>query len=352
VKKNFNLNIILLSPSTFPLPPAQYGGIERVVSGLSCELAARGHEITVVAPEGSRLPAVSCVAWPENNTNRLRDLFRKAGFLRQVVLDRQPDLVHNFSRTAYLIGLFSLKFPIPLIESYGVLPTAAARLPVLALGSRLTLTGCSEWIARRGREIVGGRWRAIYNFVDVNLYKPTYSVKADAPLVFLSRVDKIKGTDWAIQIAKKTGRRLIIAGNLAASGSNAEFWHRQIQPKLIPGQIEYVGPVDDRQKNELLGRAAALLVPVQWDEPFGLVFTEALACGTPVISCPRGSLVEIVRPGLDGFLGSTVDELCAAVSRLETIDRRACRRRAEKNFSLSKIADDYEALYCNLIEGE
>ncbi len=346
------MHILLISPPDIALPPENYGGIERIVSGLAAGLATRGHKVTVVAAVGSRLPGVSCVCWPAKNSSSFQDAFRKTGFLRQLVPALQPDVVHCFSRTAYLLGLFALRTHVPLIESYGVLPTISARLPVLALGSRLTLTGCSDWICRRGREIVGGQWRVIYNFVDVDIYNPTYSVKADAPLVFLSRVDAIKGTDWAIQVAQKTGRRLVIAGNLAVSGPNADFWRNKIQPQLMPGQIEYVGPVDDRQKNELLGQAAALLVPVQWNEPFGLVFTEALACGTPVISCPRGSLLEIVRPGVDGFLGNTVDELCVAVSKLETINRHACRERVEKHFSLPKIADDYEALYQSLLDNE
>ena len=135
---------------------------------------------------------------------------------------------------------------------------------------------------------------------------------------FLSRVESIKGAHWAIEIARRTGHRLVIAGNHAESGAEGDYWRREIEPWIGRDGIEYVGPVDDAQKNKVLGEARAMVVPIQWDEPFGIVFAEALACGTPVISCPRGSLPEIVRQGVDGFLIKSIDEGCEAVAKLGT----------------------------------
>src|SRR5262249_54158806 len=130
----------------------------------------------------------------------------------------------------------------------------------------------------------------------------------------------------------------------AATGLEFDYWTREIAPQL-GGGVEYVGPVDDAQKNVLLGMAAAMIVPIEWNEPFGIVFAEALACGTPVISCPRGALPEIVRSGTDGFLVNTIEETCDAVMNLGKINRYACRQRVEEWFSAPVVADQYERLY-------
>src|SRR5207302_4891594 len=129
----------------------------------------------------------------------------------------------------------------------------------------------------------------------------------------------------AIEAARRAGRRLIIAGNHSATAAEADYWRAEIEPRLGKDGIEYIGPVDDRQKYELLGRAAALLVPIQWDEPFGIVFADALACGTPVIACPRGALPEIVVPGTNGYLAESVAGLVDAIAALGAIDRGRCR---------------------------
>ena len=340
------MRILILSPPTVPLPPAQYGGIERFVCGLTEKLVKNGHEVTVVAPAGSQLPSVTCLIWPDGGT------IKKARFLRQVANDWQPDVIHSHTRVVYLLGLLGAKCSAPIIQSYGVLPTWQARVPVALLGARLTIAACSQWIAKSGRRIAGGRWVTIYNSVDVNCYRATTSVPPDAPLIFLSRMDKIKGPDLAIEVARRTGRRLILAGRIAPDGPNATFWRKHVQPKLEPGKIDYVSLIDDEHKNELLRQSAALLLPIRWKEPFGLVFAEAMACGTPVISCPRGSLMEIVRPGVDGFLGKTIDELCEAVGKIALLDRRNCRRRVEECFSREKIVQEYESLYRSLAANE
>ena len=137
---------------------------------------------------------------------------------------------------------------------------------------------------------------------------------------------------------------MIIAGNHALSGPELDYWKRDIAPQLGSG-IEYIGPVDNLQKNSLLGRAAALVVPIEWNEPFGIVFAEALACGTPIISCPRGAIPEIVRPGIEGFLLKSVEEGCEAVASLPKIDRSSCRKRVGECFSVPVIVAQYEKLY-------
>jgi glycosyltransferase involved in cell wall biosynthesis len=213
----------------------------------------------------------------------------------------------------------------------------------------LAYTGCSEFIANMGRKH-GGVWHAIPNFVDTDFYEFSRAVADEAPLVFLSRVEQIKGAHIAIEVAKKTGRRLLIAGNHAESGPDREYWDDIIKPELGQNGIEYVGPVGDATKASLLRSALAMIVPIQWDEPFGIVFVEALACGTPVISCARGALPEIIREGVDGFLIRSVDEACRAVRSIAEIDRGECRLRAENAFSAKIVVRRYETLYETLLE--
>jgi glycosyltransferase involved in cell wall biosynthesis len=260
----------------------------------------------------------------------------------------RPNLLHSFSRILYLLPI--IRHVLPKVMSYGREPTRrTVRLGATLAKGSLSFTGCSDYICRQGRK-AGGEWRAIHNFVDTDFYQFRPNVADDAPLVFLSRVERIKGAHTAIAIARRTGRRLIIAGNHGAAGPELNYWTNEIVPE-VRGQVEYVGPVDDVQKNVLLGQAAAMLVPIEWNEPFGLVFAEALACGAPVISCPRGALPEIVRPGIDGFLVTSVEEACDAVANLDKIDRAACRKRAEQCFSIPVIVAQYERLYEERIAG-
>jgi glycosyltransferase involved in cell wall biosynthesis len=200
--------------------------------------------------------------------------------------------------------------------------------------------GVSEWFTAESRRLMGGDWRTIYNGIEISGYTATASVGADAPLVFLSRIAPIKGCHLAIMAAKAAGCRLVIAGNI----QDQAYFDRHIQPNLETGKIEYVGTVNDAQKNALLGRARALIVPVQWDEPFGLVFAESLACGTPVISWKRGALPEIIDHGRTGFLVTAEEALAPAIDRLHTLDRRACRESAERRFSAETLFRSYENL--------
>jgi glycosyltransferase involved in cell wall biosynthesis len=233
----------------------------------------------------------------------------------------------------------------PKIMSYQREPTmrTVAQASRLA-GETLAFTGCSAAISRQGAQ-AGGDWTPIFNAVDLSRYQFQSRVAPGAPLLFLSRVERIKGAHTAIAVAKKLGGRLVIAGNHAESGDEGRYWQEEVVPHLGRDGIEYIGPLDDAQKNEWLGQSVALLVPVEWEEPFGIVFAEAMACGTPVISCPRGALTEIVRSGVDGFLARDVEGLCKAVERIGSINRRECRARAETQFSVPVIVNQYEALY-------
>lgn len=341
------MRVLMTVDPEIEVPPLTYGGIERIVDALVRGLRAEGHHLGLVAKAGSTCPADESFAWPGARSQSVKDTLANMWTLRGVVRDFRPDVIHSFSRIAYLLP--HLRGPVPIAMSYQREPTPrtvglAARL---AASDVLTFTGCSDYIANRGRP-AGGLWYGIPNFADTDALTFSPDVPADAPLVFLSRVESIKGAHWAIEIARRTGRRLVIAGNHAESGEEGAYWREQIAPWIGRDGIEYVGPVDDVQKNALLGRAQAMVVPIQWHEPFGIVFAEALACGTPVISCPRGALPEIVRPGIDGFLIESIEEGCEAVAKLGTIDRAACRHRAEDHFSARAVVARYLELYAGM----
>lgn len=342
------MRILLTVDPEIPVPPVTYGGIERIADMLVRALMKGGHEVALVAREGSTCPASRLFTWPGKSSRSTPDTLRNTWRLAGAVRAFQPDVIHSFSRLAYLLP--HLPGPRPIVMSYQREPSLrTVGLAVrLAAPGVLTFTGCSEYIAGRGRR-AGGQWHGIPNFVDTERMTFRRTVADDAPLVFLSRVESIKGADMAIEIARRCGFRLVIAGNHAEEGPEAAYWRDRIVPHLGRDGIEYVGPVDDAQKAKLLGQARAMLVPIQWNEPFGIVFAEALSCGTPVISCPRGALPEIVRHGQEGFLIDTVDEACAAIGRLGEIDRAACRRRAAEAFSLDVGVERFLALYRQIL---
>jgi glycosyltransferase involved in cell wall biosynthesis len=339
------LRILLTADPELPVPPKLYGGIERVVDVLVRELQTRGHEVGLMAHRDSTVAATRLFPWPGLRSQNRWDVLRNTVALWRAVRQFKPDVLHSFSRLAYLLPV--LRSRLPKIMSYQRKPTErqVARATKLA-GQTLTFTGCSEHICREGRK-GGGKWQAIPNCVELDKYTFQPSVSSDAPLVFLSRVERIKGAHTAIAVAKRMARRLVIAGNHGDAGEEGHYWNAEILPQLGKDGIEYVGPVDDIQKNKLLGQAAAMIVPIEWDEPFGIVFAESLACGTPVISCPRGALPEIVREGVDGFLANSVEQACAAVEKLPAINRANCRRRAETEFSSGVVVEKYLKLYVN-----
>jgi glycosyltransferase involved in cell wall biosynthesis len=192
-------------------------------------------------------------------------------------------------------------------------------------------------------------WGVVYNAVDVDRYAFTPTVPADAPLVFLGRIEAIKGPHVAIAVARRANRRLILAGNVLPGQQT--YFDREIRPHLDGDLVTYTGPVDDDDKSRLLSQAGALLMPVLWEEPFGIVMAEALACGTPVIGFARGAVPEVVDHGVTGSVCRDECEMDLAVAEVGSLSRAACRRSAEERFSQRALVDGYEAIYETLIEG-
>jgi glycosyltransferase involved in cell wall biosynthesis len=207
----------------------------------------------------------------------------------------------------------------------------------------LVYTGCSKNVI--SRVTAGGRWEVVYNAIPFQQYTLQHAVAEDAPLVFLGRIERIKGAHTAIAIAKATGNRLILAGNVSPLSDERAYYQTEIAPMIDGEQIQYVGALNDEQKNHYLGKAKALLFPIAWNEPFGMVMTEAMACGTPVIGFGSGSVPEVVKEGVTGFVVSSKEEMIAAVEKLDNINRQQCRVVAEKQFDVQVVAAHYLNLF-------
>src|SRR5262249_50839731 len=189
----------------------------------------------------------------------------------------------------------------------------------------------------------------IYNCAVPNRYPFVADTDAStAPLVFLGRLDRCKGAHHAITVAERLQRRLVIAGNISPLAHEQEYFTHDIEPRIDGRLVSYIGPVNDEQKRHLLGTAAAMLMPIEWEEPFPVVLPEAMLCGTPLIAFRRGGVPEGIDHGRTGFLCDTVDEMTALVGRLGEIDRRAVRGDAERRFSDRAIVSEYERLYLRL----
>lgn len=333
------LHIALTADPEIPVPPMHYGGIERIVDMLAHGLAERGHHVTLFAHPESKSPG-AFVPWPGRSSLSTGDTLRNAATLARVVAKQRFDVVHSFSRIAYLAPILPLRIPKIMSYQRNISPRTVGWGHALSHGT-LSFTAISQWMMRPVKDI--GRWTMIPNGVPLARYTFQPDVAPDAPLVFLGRVEEIKGPHLAIEIARRTGRKLIIAGNIP---DDKRAWVEAHVLSHVDGdQIRYVGPVNDEQKNALLGEAAAFLMPILWEEPFGIVMAEAMACGTPVLGLRRGAVPEVVKDGETGFVVDNLDGLVQAIARLPALDRRASRARVEALYSDQAIVEGYLSIY-------
>jgi glycosyltransferase involved in cell wall biosynthesis len=337
------LHIAIIADPEIPVPPILYGGIERIINSLIIELKQKGHRVSLFAHPGSKTVADK----QYNYTSAQQNITGLLGNTLSVsrLLFSKPDIIHSFGRLAYLSAL--LPTGIPKIMSYQREPTLSQiqkSMKISAKGS-LMFTGCSNYITDQITPFAPAA--TVYNSVSMDDYTFHSEVKNDAPLVFLGRIEQIKGTHHAITIARQANKKLVIAGNIPDYAQ--AYFNDQINPFINGEQITYIGPVNDEQKNNLLGSAAAFLMPIEWNEPFGIVMAEALACGTPIVALKGGSTTEVVINGYNGFLCDDVNEMVSAVQNINIIDRKNCRDDTEKRFSSTVMASAYESLYLKMI---
>jgi glycosyltransferase involved in cell wall biosynthesis len=339
------LHVLVTADPGLPVPPRYYGGIERVIALLVEGLQRRGHRVTLVAHAES---TVSCdlVPYAAPADRGWTQQWAATAVIARTVADRKPDVVQSFSRLASLLPI--LPWRVPKVMSYQRIVTrrAVQRARLLA-GRTLTFTGCSRKLIAPVEDL--GVWHVIYNAVSVETLTYSSSVPEDAPLVFLGRIEPIKGTHEAIDIARRANRTLVIAGNVPDHPDARAYFAAHVEPHVDNDRVHYIGPVDDEEKARLLSQAAALLMPVLWDEPFGIVMAEALACGTPVLGYRRGAVPEVVHEGVTGYVRDDARGLAACVSRIRALSREACRQSAEQRFSPRALVDAYARVYASVV---
>ena len=337
------MKILLTCDPEIPVPPGLYGGIERIVEMLVNAYVEHGFDVTLCANPASKVPC-RLVGWKGSKSQDLSATIKNTLQLTQLVYKERFDIVHSFSRLAYMMAI--MPFDIPKIMSYQRDPSVkqVGKAVLLSKKGSMIFTGCSNYISNIIKPYAEAH--TIYNCVPVDKYLATETVEADAPLVFLGRLEDIKGPHLAIEVAQKTGKRLIIAGNIP-QGKN-DFFDQKIKPHLNE-RITYIGPIDDIAKNEILGKALAFLMPIQWNEPFGIVMAEAMACGTPVIGLAYGSVPEVVKNGINGFVCTSVEGMIEAVNKVHTLNRLPIRKIVEQKYSNTKVTNDYLSLYKTIL---
>ena len=308
-----------------------------------------GHEVHLLVTKGSFVEG--CImhsfgkeGFPPKKMDAIKAIPTAWKFLWQH--RNEYDLIHNFGRLAYLVPI--LNHPVKKIMSYQrEISTRNIKWINKLPNKNIVFTGCSQNLVSRGA--VAGKWKAIYNAAEFTFYKLQDNWSCDAPLIFLGRIEKIKGCHTAIEVAKATNNKLIIAGNISKLPEEIDYYEEEIKPKIDGKQIMFVGEVNDVQKNEWLGKAKALLMPIEWNEPFGIVMIEAMACGTPVLGFNRGAIPEVIDHGVNGFISENKEEMMKHVQQCETIDRSVVRRIAEERFSDEKIGSEYLSLHSSVI---
>lgn len=335
------MRIAQVAPLQLAVPPRAYGGTERVIYNLTEALVRLGHDVTLFATGDSATSAKlvpmlekSLCFSPEHDANAFHVAMLEAVYTRYAAAF---DVIHSH------LDYLTLPF-LRLTQT----PT------VLTLHGRLDKP---EW-SRVFHEYANANYVSISNdqrdhLADINYIAtvhngiamrdfPFYPATGDY-LAFIGRMAPDKRPDLAIEVAKRCGIPIKIAAKV--DHSEEMYFKKTIQPLLDDPLVEWLGEISEREKRALMGNALALILPIAWPEPFGLVFIEALACGTPVVSCPIGSVPELLEDGVTGYSGRTADELVAAVREVRHLSRLACRAYAVQRFSAERMAFDYLGVY-------
>ena len=331
------------------VPPVRYGGTERVVSALTEELVRRGHRVTLFAAGTSQTSATLRVASPRP----LWDLDPHEAAAYQIgqiddVLKRcdEFDIVHWHSGYAHWLVQPQMRAP-SLTTLHGRLDTEPVRR-LFANHPRQLLVSISD-AQRSPVAPLRPSWvRTVYNGLDL---ASTYRFGAGdgGYFAFVGRSSPEKGLSTAIRVAIRCRTPIKIAARVEPA--DIAYHRREVVPLLDHPLVSWLGEATEPEKATLLAGARALLMPIEWDEPFGLGFVESLAAGTPVVTRPMGALPEIMRHGEHGFFGNDEDELADACARIASIERAACREWAITRFSAQRMTDDYELAYAQVVRG-
>jgi glycosyltransferase involved in cell wall biosynthesis len=344
------MKIALLAPFEETVPPVKYGGIELVVYSLAEELKKMGQDVTLLASGDSHTStklakcvpkAIRTLKQARNQRTRVALNYQGVARAIEIINEGDFDIVHNHLGWEPLLFKNSINSPL-VTTLHGTLADPTEKL-MYDQYKESTFISISDSQRRHGPSL--NYVATVHNGIDVGSFD--YSDKPGDYLAFLGRISPEKGPAYAIEIAKKTGQRLVIAAKI--DPLDEQYFDAFIEPLVDGEQISFIGEIGHKAKVELLKNARALLSPSQWDEPFGLVNIEAMACGTPVVAINRGSMPEIIINNKTGYLCSNIDEMIDSIDRIDMINRFDCRKHVEENFSSGLMAERYLKVYNQLV---
>ncbi|MEC4819875.1 MAG: glycosyltransferase family 4 protein [Scytonema sp. PMC 1069.18] len=340
------MRIAQVAPLWERVPPPAYGGVELVVALLTNELVRRGHEVTLFASGDSislaKLMSVHPRALRLDPSVQDTSVYQTMQLAQVYEQADKFDVIH--SHVGYPTISYAKLVKTPTIHTmHGIFTPDNEK--IFGYGKQQPFVSISD--AQREPRVGLNYVATVYNGIDVSSYK--FYPQPDSPpyLAFLGRISPEKGTHYAIEIAKRAGWHLKIAGKVDAV--DVEYYEKEIKPLIDGKQIEYLGEANHTEKNILMGGAVATLFPITWREPFGLVMVESMACGTPVIGMKLGSTKEVIVHGKTGFLCDNLEECIHAIDKVTELDRKACREYVWNNFSFQAMTDGYEAVYRQIL---
>lgn len=329
------------------VPPKGYGGHERLVYMFAKEYAKLGHEVHLLVTKGSVVEGCTVhgfgeEGFPPSKIDALLAIPKAWWFIWKN--RNQFDLIHNFGRLLYLLPI--LNHSVFKIMTYGrIIDKSNIKIINRLPNSNIKFTAPSDWCVSTGN--VSGEWHTVYNAIDFSKYTLVTTLPSDAPLIFLSRLERLKGAHEAIQIALETGNRLILAGNISNLPEEIEYYKNEIEPFVDGDCIKYVGTLDDEGKNKYLGMAKAMLFPARTEEAFGMVMVEAMACGTPVLAYGKAAIPEVIEDGVTGFVVNDFNQMKKMIENVTKLNRAYVKSYANDLFDVKKIARTYLNLYSN-----
>ena len=338
------MRIAQVAPLFERVPPVTYGGTERVVAYLADALVELGHDVTLFASGDSRTSARLVSAAPRSL--RLDTTCRDTMAPQIHELELVSRMAHRFDVIHFHTGFLHLPLT-PYLEAPSV-TTMHGRLdmdelsPLMKDFSDAPLVSISDY---QRRPYPHQRWCAtVYHGLPPRLLP--YNASPDDYVAFIGRISPEKRLDRAIEIARRAGLELRVAAKIDAA--DREYFEAEIAGLMTQPHVTYLGEIGEAEKAELLGGARALLFPIDWPEPFGMVVIEALSCGTPVLAWPGGSVPELLEPDVTGWIVDSIDAAVEALRRVDAIDRAACRAAFEQRFTADRMARDYVAVYKRL----
>jgi glycosyltransferase involved in cell wall biosynthesis len=342
---------MIVSP-WYPVPPVGYGGIELMAYNLARELQLRGHQVCVIGQQGSKGPfevaAVAPESWSEQLGTRDHQA-RESLFLHRaynLVRRRAFDVIHDHSGLPGILLGASIRLDTPIVATlHGDLTEAEGDF-LAAVDRDVHLVAISR---SQQSQVADVNWRrVVYNAVDASEYQPvTRADEKEDYLVQLARINPSKAQHLSIEVARRLGLKLVLAGKV--DNEATEYFEKEIKPH-IGDCVTWHENVVGAEKARLLAHAKAMIFPIQWEEPFGLAMVESMVSGTPVLAMARGAASEIVEPGITGFLAEDMDGLVEAYGRIGEIDLARCVKRAAERFGPGQMADGYQSVYERAIQ--